>query len=197
MAGPEPLQRMTDRFAVLVRSDWAYLWIFTGSLLETTVVPIPFELVLIPLMVACRDRLWPIATAALAGCMAGAGAGYLVGALLYEQLGSGLVSWFGYQRAFEDFTGELEQDGFWAILTVSLSPVPMQVGTVGAGFAGYSPWLFATATVLGRIPRYYGLALAIWWLGPRVEPLVRRHQRVATIAALVIAVAALALVLLV
>ena len=45
------------------------LWLLAIlSFLETIILPIPIELVLIPLMAVNRQRIWAIATATTLGC---------------------------------------------------------------------------------------------------------------------------------
>ena len=46
------------------------LWLLgTLSFLETIILPIPLELVLIPLMAANKQRIWLLATVTTAGCL--------------------------------------------------------------------------------------------------------------------------------
>ncbi|MEX0607780.1 MAG: hypothetical protein WD138_07080, partial [Halofilum sp. (in: g-proteobacteria)] len=65
--------------------------LFGASFLETTIVPIPIEVVLIPFMAVNRDRVWWIATVALTGCLLGAFVGYGVGYFVFESIGRWLI----------------------------------------------------------------------------------------------------------
>lgn len=67
--------------------------VFVGAFLETTVLPIPFELLLVPLMLCHRQLLWMIVLAALAGCMIGAFAGYAIGLYAYQSFGLPVLHW--------------------------------------------------------------------------------------------------------
>lgn len=65
------------------------------SFMESTVLPVPLELLLVPLMQTRRRLVWRLAAAALAGCLAGALAGYAAGHLLRASAGEWIVSVVG------------------------------------------------------------------------------------------------------
>ena len=162
------------------------------SLLESTVLPIPLEVLLVPLMQARRDKLWLLAGAALLGCVLGAAGGYWIGAVLMDTVGAQVVGWMDQEEAMEDLKAGFNENGFLYVLWISLSPVPFQVAMLAAGAAGYSLWKFLLAAFISRAIRYFGLALVVWWLGDRAEAFIRRHRWPVAIATLVAAAAAVA-----
>jgi len=158
--------------------------VFVASMLEAVIVPIPLELLLIPLFLIEQRRLWQLAAAALAGCLAGALAGYGLGAWLFDSLGVGLLQFAGGQDAFATFSDTLKQDGFMAIVMVGITPVPFQVAMLAAGAVGYSLWLFMLASAIGRGVRYFGLALLVRLTGKRALLLWQQHARTLGVALL-------------
>jgi len=169
------------------------MWgLFAASFLETTVVPIPIEAVLVPMMLANRSRLWLIATVAFLGCIAGGIAGYAVGYLAYESVGQPLLSALDFTEQFQAFQHDFQSNGFWVIVAVGITPVPFQVATVGSGVAGYPLGLFVVAITIGRSIRYYGLALLARLFGRTVQEMIEKHTRTARVLVLVITAAALA-----
>jgi len=168
----------------LETSEHALALLFFASFLETTVLPIPIEVVLIPYMLTHRDRLWLIATVTLAGCLAGALVGYGVGFFLFESLGTWLIDTFGWQQSYQDFQGMFERYGFWAIIAIGVTPIPFQVAMLVAGTAGYSILLFLLAAAIARGVRYYGLALLVHLFGERAMTLWQRHSTVVSVGIL-------------
>ncbi|WMC11448.1 VTT domain-containing protein [Oceanimonas pelagia] len=158
-------------------SIWLLPVVFVVSLLEAVILPVPLELLLIPLMLVEQRRLWQLAVAALAGCLAGALLGYGLGAWLFDSLGQRWLQTLNGQQAFDDFRQELSQDGFMAIIMVGVTPVPFQVAMLAAGAVSYSLGLFMLATVIGRGIRYFGLAWLVRLTGERALALWRRHAR--------------------
>jgi len=162
--------------------------LFGASFLETTVVPIPIEVVLLPYMAADRERAWRIATVTLLGCLLGAFLGYAIGYFLFETIGLRIVAWADWSAELETFRGLFNAHGFWAILAVGVLPIPFQVAMLAAGAAGYSILWFTLAALLARGARYYGLA----WLVKRFGPAALRRWREHKIAATLIAAGLLA-----
>ena len=52
-----------------IESKNMYLVLVIASFLESIIVPIPLEAVLIPLMQAKREKIWLLATLATLGCI--------------------------------------------------------------------------------------------------------------------------------
>ena len=159
------------------------------SFLEATVLPVPMELLLAPLMQARRRILWRLAAAALVGCLAGALAGYAAGHLLRASAGEWIVSVAGGGPQLARAGELLRRYGFWFVVSVGVTPVPFQVAMVAAGASGYSPAGFVGAAALSRGLRYFGLASLVWRFGNAAERLYRRHRRDVAAGA-VVAVAA-------
>lgn len=154
-----------------------YMMWFLGitSFLETIIIPIPIEVVLIPLMALNKNRIWTIATVTTVGCLVASILGYGVGMLLYESVGTWFISAMNMQSAYGSFQTYFNQYGFVAILTLGILPIPFQVAMITAGLSGYPIYLFVLAAVIARGLRYYGLAWLVSRFGARAQDLWRRH----------------------
>lgn len=158
------------------------LWIIgVLSFLETIIIPVPIEVILIPMMAANRSRIWLIATITFAGCLAAAILGYGVGMVLYESVGRWFLESMGYQDAYESFKSFFDQRGFIAILLVGIIPIPFQIAMITAGLAGYPFLLFVLAAAIARGVRYYGLAWLVARFGRRARRLWQQHAVLASL----------------
>lgn len=164
-----------------------------ASFLETLVVPIPIEVLLVPWMLMQPHRLWRLAGVALAGCLAAALVGYGIGALLFDSLGRAALVAYGQLDAYQRFSDYFAVYGFWAILAVGVLPIPFQAAMLAAGVAGYPLPLFFGAALLARGVRYFGLAALVWLAGRWALPLWRRHRLWATTAAILLIIAGAAI----
>jgi membrane protein YqaA with SNARE-associated domain len=162
--------------------------IFTASFLEATVVPIPMEIVLVPLMLKARERLWSIALAALLGALAAAAVGYAVGLFFFDLVGRPALVWLDSMAAFEEVRERLVSHGFWVVFTIGVTAVPFQVATVGAGVTELGPLVFMTATLAARGLRYLGLATLVAVFGRPVERWIRANKRKAAVLSVVVLV---------
>ncbi|NVF14719.1 YqaA family protein [Vreelandella maris] len=169
------------------------LWLLgTLSFLETIILPIPLELVLIPLMAANKHRIWLLATVTTAGCLIASLVGYGVGMLLFQSIGTWFIEFMGMEQSYQSFQTFFDQYGFAAILAIGILPIPFQVAMITAGLSGYPVLLFALAALIARGLRYFGLAWLVHRFGSRVL-MLWKQQALATslVAGVVVLVVAL------
>ena len=157
------------------------------SFLESTLVPIPLEALLVPLMQARRDKLWLIALMATIGCLLGALAFYAVGYFLFDVFETYITQTLTTQAQFDEFTQRMEDEGFLFVFSTGVTPIPLQIATLAAGVTSYNLLLFILATALGRIIRYFGLAVLVFFLGDQAEALIKKyHWQVAVVSLMLI-----------
>jgi len=160
------------------------LWLLgTLSFLETIILPIPLELVLIPLMAANKHRIWLLATVTTAGCLIASLVGYGVGMLLFQSIGAWFIEFMGMEQSYQSFQTFFDQYGFAAILAIGILPIPFQVAMITAGLSGYPVLLFALAALIARGLRYFGLAWLVHRFGSRVLMLWKQQALVTSLVA--------------
>ncbi|MGM0858728.1 MAG: YqaA family protein [Pseudomonadota bacterium] len=172
----------TKAWFVRINGSRHMLWLLAGlSFLETIILPIPIELVLLPLMAVNRQRLWAIAAATTLGCLAASLIGYGIGMVLFQSIGTWFIDTMGMQDAYTSFQRFFEQYGFVAILTLGILPIPFQIAMITAGLSGYPVLMFALAALLARGLRYFGLAWLVHRFGNRVILLWKRHALITSL----------------
>ena len=124
MAIQKKLKKKTRQF---IDSKHMLSGITTASFLESTIVPIPLEAVLVPLMQARREKLWLIALMATLGCIIGALFGYALGYFLFDAVGDWIISTFSNPEQFEIIKQKMQKQGFWFVLTLGVVPIPFQI----------------------------------------------------------------------
>ncbi|MBU2978403.1 VTT domain-containing protein [Alteromonas sp. C1M14] len=174
----DKLKRSTKK---IVDSKHMLKGITFASFLESTVVPIPLEAILIPLMQARKEKLWLIATMATLGCVIGAVFGYALGYYLFDLVGEWVINTFFSPEQFETVKQKMQNQGFWFVMTLGIAPIPFQVAMLAAGATKYALGLFLLATVIARSIRYFGLAVVVYIAGDRAESLIRRYKTKAII----------------
>ncbi|MDG4650511.1 hypothetical protein P6F26_18865 [Roseibacterium sp. SDUM158017] len=139
------------------------------SFAESTVVPIPLETVVAPLMVGHHRQATAIAVSIWVGCLIGASLFYAVGLWLADPVVLPILRWLGLLEDFRRMSRDLDADGlFWTVFLVSFSPAPMQLATLGAGTVGGNFAVFLAAIAASRGARYFGLAVLANVFGPRI-----------------------------
>lgn len=172
------IKQKTRRF---IDSKHMLKGITLASLLESTVVPIPLEAVMVPLMQARREKLWLIALMATIGCIIGALFGYALGYYLFDIIGDWAINMFSSPEQFEVVKQKMQTQGFWFVMTLGIVPVPFQIAMLAAGATKYSLGFFLLATTIARAVRYFGLALVVYFVGDQAQKVIKKHKTKALI----------------
>jgi len=180
-------KKVKDKTKKLIDSKHMLKGITLASFLESTIVPIPLEAVMVPLMQARRESLWKIALMATIGCVIGAIFGYALGYYLFDMIGQWLIDTFFSQDQFENVKQNMQSQGFWFVMTLGIAPIPFQVAMLAAGATKFSLPLFLLATVIARAIRYFGLAIVVYYSGDKAEQLIKRYKMKAVIVITLVA----------
>ena len=164
------------RVKALIESKHILSGIGVASFLESTIVPIPLEALLLPLMQKRRDKLWIIAAVTTLGCMVGALAGYAIGYFLFDLMQELIMQYVTTPAQFEQFQSTMEREGFWFIFSTGITPLPLQLAMLAAGVSQYSLFLYMVAVTTSRITRYFGLAILVYYFGDKTERLIRKYK---------------------
>ncbi|MFG1489315.1 DedA family protein, partial [Oceanospirillum sp. HFRX-1_2] len=136
-------KHLVNYFKNIADQKWLYPALFVFSFLESTIIPIPLEFVLVPLMLqASTRRIWLLAGIALLGFLAGATFGYFSAVHLLDQLEPWLLQSQESQQYYQAALTEMEENGFWYLLTVGITPLATQIAMLAAGSTAFPFALF-------------------------------------------------------
>ena len=131
-------------------------WILGAvSFMESSFLPVPPDVMLIPMSLARPDQAWRYATICTLASVAGGMLGYFIGAVLYDSVGLWLIRLYGYGDKVEAFREAYAQYGAWIILIKGLTPIPYKIVTIASGFAGYNFGAFVVLSLLTRGVRFF------------------------------------------
>lgn len=171
----------------------AKIALFLIALIESSVFPIPPDILLIALALGRPDHSFRFAAVSTAGSTVGAAVGYLIGMALFAAVAMPVINFYGIMPQFEMAQGWFEAYGVAIILIAGFSPIPFKVFTIAAGAFGLPFLWFMLASLVSRGARFYLEAALLHWGGPRLRELVERHFEWITIAVTVLVVAGFAL----
>lgn len=173
-------QRLIDYFTGIADHKWLYPALFIFSLLESIIIPVPLELVLIPLMLQASARqVWLLAGVALLGFLAGATTGYFTAVYLIDQLVPWLLQTPQSQHYYQAAQTAMQENGFWYLLTVGITPLPTQIAMLAAGSTAFPFALFMLAMLITRSIRYFSIAWAMNLWGKSGYHWLTRHKSAA------------------
>ncbi len=169
------LRRLYDWTITLADHPRA-LWVLAFvSFIESSVFPIPPDVLMIPMILARPSRAWLIATVALVSSVVGGLLGYAIGALAYEQIGQPILESLGKVHAMEEFATRFNDFGFWAVLTAGVTPFPYKVITIMSGWTGMPLGTFIATSILARGLRFFLVAALLWKFGAPVRDFIERR----------------------
>ena len=142
---------------------------------ESSVFPIPPDVMIIPMVLAARERAWTIALVATVASVLGGLAGYGIGAGLYEAIGRPIVELYGYAEKFESFQALYDEWGAWIVSIAGFSPIPYKVFTIASGVAGLDLTVFTAASTGSRGARFFLVAALLWYFGAPIKAFIERN----------------------
>jgi len=175
------LRRLYDRIIALSAHPQA-LWVLAAvSFVESSVFPIPPDVMMIPMILARPSRAWLIAGVALLASVLGGLLGYAIGALAYEQIGLPILTALGKADAMAEFGVRFNDMGFWAVLTAGITPFPYKVITIMSGWTAMPPGVFIATSILARGIRFFLVAGLLWKFGEPVRDFIEKRLGLMTI----------------
>lgn len=145
------------------------------AFLESSIFPIPPDVMILPMVLAAPQNAWKIATIATVASVLGALAGYAIGLFLFEAIGLPLLELYGYADRFTEFQTMYADWGAWIVFGAGLTPFPFKVITVASGAMALDPFVFVVAALLSRGLRFYLEAALLWKFGPPIRAFVEER----------------------
>ena len=155
------------------------------SFAESSFFPIPPDVVLVPVVLANRDKAFQIAAWCTLTSVLGGIFGYLIGALLYDSIGQWLISLYGYEDKMEAFRAAYRDWGAWIILIKGLTPIPYKLVTIASGLAGYDFLWFVVLSVVTRGARFFIIAALLKTYGEPIRHFIEKRLELVTVLFLV------------
>jgi len=145
------------------------------AFVESSVFPIPPDILLIPMIVARPGRAFVLAGIATLASVLGGLAGYLIGAFLFDAVGQPVLDFYGMAAEFDTFRQTYNDWGAWAVLIAGVTPFPYKVITILSGATGLSLPVFMLASIVARGLRFFVLAALLWKFGAPIRDFIERR----------------------
>lgn len=180
------LRRLYDWTMSLADHRYALWFLAIVSFVESSVFPIPPDVLMIPMIIARPDRAWLIALVALVSSVLGGILGYLIGAFAYDTIGQPILMALGKEEAMAAFSTTFNDFGFWAVLTAGITPFPYKVITIMSGFTGMPFMTFVATSILARGLRFFIVAGLLWKFGEPVREFIEKRLGLVFVAFVVL-----------
>ena len=169
------LRRLFDWTLNLAAHKHALLALAFISFIESSIFPIPPDILLIPIILAMRDRAWLVAGGCTVASVIGGMMGYGIGFFMYEQIGKPILDFYHYSLKFSEFQVTYNQWGAWAVFFAGITPFPYKVITILSGMTGLSLPVFIIASIIARGMRFFIIAALLWKYGDAIRAFIERR----------------------
>ena len=169
------IRRLYDWTLTLAQSRHALWALAVVAFVESSVFPIPPDLLMIPMILAAPSRAFLIATVSLVASVLGGMLGYYIGYGLFESVGRPVLEFYGKDVYFEEFRTRYNDWGAWAVLIAGVTPFPYKVITILSGATALNLPVFIAASIVARGLRFFIVAALLWKFGAPIRDFIERR----------------------
>lgn len=179
--------------------DWVLHWaetpyggpaLFLLALIESSIFPIPPDVLLIALCISIPTRAWRFALLASVGSVVGGLIGYSIGWGAWSLVNEFFFHYIpGFTpEVFERVQGLFKEYDFWVVFTAGFTPIPYKVITIGSGVFNINLVIFTVASLISRSLRFFLVAWLLHRYGPSMREFIDRYFNILSIVFVVLLV---------
>ncbi|NOT72695.1 MAG: DedA family protein, partial [Hyphomicrobium sp.] len=176
------LKRLYDWMMRKAAGDKAPWALGVVSFVESSFFPIPPDVMLIPMVMANRQKAWWYATIATVTSVLGGMLGYAIGYYLYDAVGVPILKFYGKENALDAFIAFVHDYGVPAVIIKGMTPIPYKIVTIAAGVAKMDLLAFTAASIVARAMRFYLVAGLLYYFGEPIRDFIEKRLTLVTTA---------------
>lgn len=180
------LKRLYAWLMRLAASEQALPALAAVAFIESSVFPIPPDVLLIPMILAAPRRAWLFAAVATAASVAGGFLGYAIGYFTFSTIGQPILAFYHVMPQYEALKASFAQWGAWIIILKGMTPIPYKLITIASGAFQFNLAAFAVASLISRSLRFFLVAALLRWFGEPIRLFIERRLTLVTSAFVII-----------
>jgi len=146
-----------------------------ASFLESSLLPVPIDLVMLPIVLSRRHAFWKIVGIGAAASLAGAVLAFGLGALAMNLAGDRILAFYTDPEDIRTFEAAYHRWGWLIILAAGITAIPFKVVALLCGAASMRLDVFLLTVIVVRTLRFAMIAGTIRLLGPPIASVIERH----------------------
>lgn len=158
-------------------AEW---WLALVSFIESSVFPIPPDVMLVPMVLADRRKAWRYAAICTFASVLGGFLGYAIGYFLYETIGKAVFAFYHLTAQFDKFQAMFNEWGAWIVLIKGMTPIPFKLVTIASGVTKLDLLVFTIASIGSRGVRFFLVAGLLWKYGEPIRDFIERRLTLVT-----------------
>ena len=169
------LQRLYARILAIAAGPNALAALLFVSFVESSVFPIPPDILLIPMILARPREAFRLAALCTLASVAGGLLGYAIGYFLFDAIGRPVLEFYHAMDSYEALKAGFGRWGVWIIIIKGMTPIPYKLITIASGVAHFDLAWFIGASIVSRSLRFFLVALLLWWFGDAARNFIERR----------------------
>ena len=172
------LKSLFDKCVKLASSKFADYSLAVVSFIESSFFPVPPDIMIVPMVVAKKDKYFKIFLIATSFSALGALLGYFIGFLFFNELGVKVFEFYGHNNT--DFLREKFQTSggsfSWLLIlfTAAFTPLPFKLITIFSGFIQFNLILFFFTCLIARGLRFFIVAYLSFRFGSKFSSFLKK-----------------------
>jgi len=188
-------KKLYDKCVIWAAHKYANPLLAFVAFIESSFFPAPPDVMIVPMVVAKREKFLKIALIATIFSVLGGLFGYFIGYVFFNEVGYKIFEFYGYENVNilkEKFSTKGGLASWFGILfTAGFTPLPFKIFTITSGFIHFNILFFIFACAIARGLRFFLVAYLAYKFGSKFGPfLEKKGGQWATIIALIIIVIA-------
>ena len=176
------IRRLYDWVLALSEHPRGVYWLALISFAESSIFPIPPDILLLPLCLAKRERAYRMALVCTASSIAGAAMGYAIGYFAFDKIGNPILTAYGAMEKYDLFKGWYDSYGSVMVFVAGFTPIPYKVVTITAGAFKFPLLSFFLFSIISRGLRFTLVAWVVRRFGENALRVIDTHFNKLTIA---------------
>jgi len=173
------IKKLYDRCILWAGYKYANLFLAIESFIESSFFPIPPDVMIIPMVIAKRNKFLKIAAIATTFSVLGALFGYFIGYVFFNEVGIKIFEIYGYENP--NFLKEKfsTKGGFisWLgiLFTAGFTPLPFKLLTISSGFIHFNMMSFIIICIVTRGSRFFLVSFLTYRYGEKFGPFLEKQ----------------------
>ena len=172
------IKKLFDKCVDWAGRKYANFALAIVSFIESSFFPIPPDAMIIPMVIAKKQRFVKIALIATTFSVLGGLFGYLIGYVFFNEIGFKIFEIYGYKNVnvLKDMfsTKEGMLSWFGLLFTAGFTPLPFKILTITSGFIHYNIFAFILTCIVTRGLRFFLVAFLTNKFGLKIGPFLER-----------------------
>ena len=172
------IKKLYDKCVDWASHKYANLLLSFVAFIESSFFPVPPDVMIVPMVVAKREKFLKIALIATIFSVLGGLFGYFIGYVFFNEVGYKIFDFYGYENINilkEKFSTQGGLLSWFGILfSAGFTPLPFKIFTITSGFIHFNIFFFIFTCAVARGLRFFLVSYLSYKFGTRIGPFLEK-----------------------